>query len=340
MTDSKTPNIRRRNFLKSAGVVGLLGLAGCSTPDFSFGNTAAEKFILEKIPPEDILKNRKTVLIQERSIQGLGIRKGEQIRLHVKGGVHGEIKPAVYTIREDAPFTPEGGKAYMSEENMKRIDAIPKDYLVPTAYGPHESISSLQVARDNNEYIERYLPGKDTYINYAIIAPHGGQVEKHTAEQAIYVRNQIRTGFWASYGFGETDAAATERWFIPSAEMSENSYPGLEKLRANFRVELHGKHDLDVSGIHIGGLASLESKNILRDNIRAALQKSGGGSIDVNTYQSSSHKGTNPHRIANRSADQTGIVIFQEPSVKEEYWREIAEGITNGIVDIHKKLTL
>src|SRR5262249_6708029 len=75
--------------------------------------------------------------------------------------------------------------------------------------------------------------GKQSY--FIAIAPHGGEIERHTDEQAVEaVRQLCAAGLpgssWLCKGYGDPAKGAFDRWHITSTDLNPACFPLLQAL--------------------------------------------------------------------------------------------------------------
>ena len=86
-------------------------------------------------------------------------------------------------------------------------------------------------AEDFSEFIEN-LADNGHNNRLIVIAPHGGNIEKYTDEQAVHVGQKLSSEYvseWICKGF-KKGGGAFDRWHITSTEISEESFPKLKTV--------------------------------------------------------------------------------------------------------------
>jgi hypothetical protein len=94
---------------------------------------------------------------------------------------------------------------------------------------PHPTFNDAD-AETNNEFIER-LEDNGTHTGLAVIAPHGGDIEPHTDQQAEHVASRLAAkaiSLWRCKGFKGEDAFAC--WHVTSTDVHEASFPLLNSV--------------------------------------------------------------------------------------------------------------
>src|SRR5262249_9514744 len=132
---------------------------------------------------------------------------------------------------------------------------------------PHPTFSQAQ-ARANSEFIER-LTDDGSQANLIAIAPHGGDIEPHTDQQAERVASRLGAELatsWRCKGWnGDGDPFGT--WHITSADICEWSFPRLATVISRGFLAAVSFHGFRRNGILIGGLAP----PALKEDIRMAI---------------------------------------------------------------------
>lgn len=151
--------------------------------------------------------------------------------------------------------------------------------------------------------------------NVAVIAPHGGSIERATGAQAEQVASDgpFRADSWICRGPG---GGAFRRWHITSDDLSEASFPGLRALLNtphDFAVSFHGFSDIDDVDVIVGGLLDDEVRCALRDELERTLTAVLGrpAVVLLATSTDDPHPGQTPGNVVNRLARLGGLQIEQ-----------------------------
>ena len=166
----------------------------------------------------------------------------------------------------------------------------------------------------------------------AILAPHGGTVERHTDDQAEMVYEALAqesrpVRAWIARGFHPTNAHTC--WHITSSAISEHSFPKLGSFfptgpRGAFAhaVAFHGHDDSNV--VVVGGGRPRDDehtalKTQLSCKIRDALSRVTAEPPDVEVRPSGPLAGVQRRNIVNRvTVRGNGIQIKQPPGVRDD----------------------
>ena len=183
-------------------------------------------------------------------------------------------------------------------------------------------------ARDAGELVERLDDDPGSQTQLMVIAPHGGDIEEHTDEQAYLMRRRLRAfGAWAWVCKGWASDGAFARWHITSTDLSPGSFPLLARmLRAPFAhaVSFHGFND--EPGVLIGGTAPAEVKERLRQAIEQVLP----AGLDVRVaLPRERFGGDDPNNIVNRLSPCGGIQIEQVPIPRDDHGYAIADAVAD-----------
>lgn len=170
-----------------------------------------------------------------------------------------------------------------------------------------------------------------TQAYFIAIAPHGGDIEKHTDEEAEHLGRELASnGYpattWICKGFGDGPKGAFDRWHITSTDLHPASFPLLGRIATRkfcYGVAFHGfSKQSDDADLYIGGGASgtsaLEAAN-LPLQIRIATEN------DDPKFQ-----GRSANNLINRLAAQ-GIHIEQSFEA-----RKFSEKIAKAIATVYR----
>ena len=191
---------------------------------------------------------------------------------------------------------------------------------------PHPTISEDR-AEAEGEFIER-LRDDGRQSRLIAIAPHGGDIERHTDRQAERVRSRLGVGAASAWRCkGWNGDRAFERWHITSTDINEASFPRLESVISRGFTYAVAFHGFDEAGILIGGTAP----DPLKLEIQSALARATRGSgIEVRIARPNENfGGDDPCNIVNRlsAGGGNGIQIEQCPHAREDRWRRIADAV-------------
>jgi phage replication-related protein YjqB (UPF0714/DUF867 family) len=179
-------------------------------------------------------------------------------------------------------------------------------------------------ARDAGELVER-LDDDGSQRNLIVIAPHGGDIEEHTDEQAERVAKRLGlrlASAWRAKGW-RPGGGAFVRWHITSTDLNPICFPLLNSVmsrRFAHAVAFHGFDD--EPGVVIGGTAPAEVKERLRRAIQLVLP----ARLEVRVaLPDERFGGDDPNNIVNRLSPCGGIQIEQGPSPRDDHGCDIAD---------------
>jgi phage replication-related protein YjqB (UPF0714/DUF867 family) len=189
-------------------------------------------------------------------------------------------------------------------------------------------------ADKESEFIER-LADNGRQGGLIVIAPHGGDIERHTDERAERVASQLApkaVTSWRCKGWNHHGGGASRRWHITSADINEKSFPLLDSVISrgfSYAVSFHG---MDDERILIGGIAPHALKQDIKDAIERATAGSG---MTVHIATRGDHfNGDDPRNIVNRltacsTKGKGSIQIEQSLQAREQYGAASAEAIAD-----------
>jgi phage replication-related protein YjqB (UPF0714/DUF867 family) len=156
--------------------------------------------------------------------------------------------------------------------------------------------------------------------NVAVIAPHGGSIERATDAQAERVASdgRYRADSWICQGPG---GGAFRRWHITSDDLSEGSFGGLRALLStphDLAVSFHGFSDISDVDVIVGGLLDVEVRRRVRDELErrltVVLERPAIVVLAISTHDP--HPGLAPDNVVNRLATLGGLQIEQSLTLR------------------------
>jgi phage replication-related protein YjqB (UPF0714/DUF867 family) len=249
---------------------------------------------------------------------------GQQVRI-----IRNPTERAIYTVAatEGVPgsFEP---IVRMGEGALARLNATEGFAGTVDALVTHPRFSDAE-AEANGEFVERLF---DNGINRGliVIAPHGGDIERRTDDQAVCVISRLQSravSGWMCRGWSQ-GPGAFRRWHITSTDLHEASFPKLARVlgrRFRFAVAFHGFSDPDIPhDILLGGLAPEDLKLEVKAAIEAAVP-----SLAVHiTRPEEKYGGDSRRNIVNRlAAGGAAIQLEQQPHVRDNHARSVADAV-------------
>jgi len=255
-----------------------------------------------------------------RVFVSLGGELGQQVRIHR----HGEF--ALYTVSELLHETADavvriglgGRRRLLSEEEFEGV--------LDTKVVDQELCD--EDARAAGELVER-LCDDGSQNQLIAIAPHGGDIERHTDEQAELVVERLGrhlASAWRAKGW-RPDGGAFDRWHITSTDLNPAGFPLLASVmsrRFANAVAFHGFDD--EPGVLIGGTAPSELKERLREAIDRVLPENLAVRVALPDER---HGGDDPSNLVNRLSPCGGIQIEQGARLRKDYGTDIANAVAD-----------
>jgi phage replication-related protein YjqB (UPF0714/DUF867 family) len=269
---------------------------------------------------DDIKKRPEHCCAAPQVLATLGSAVGQQVRVTRNADEY-----VLYTVSEVRSGDPDdvvrvglGGRQRLGTSD--EFDAVVDTQV------PHPTMSEA-LAEIAGEFIER-LDDNGRQRKLIVIAPHGGDIERHTDQQAERVASRlaVRTvSSWRCKGW-KRGGGAFDRWHITSTDIDEASFPCLASVinrGFTYAVAFHG---FEESRILIGGTAP----SALKEEIRAAIQGATAGSVDVDIARPEDGLGgDDPRNIVNRltAGGANGIQIEQSFAARSSSWAAIADAV-------------
>jgi phage replication-related protein YjqB (UPF0714/DUF867 family) len=247
----------------------------------------------------------------------VGIAVGDQIRI-----TRNADERAVYTVAE---------KRDDEDPNIVRMGTDARERLGTSNTFAADLISPVcavgltdEEAEEAGEFVER-LVDDGSYTAMVVMAPHGGGIEDGSDFQAEAVAEALGCSSWICKGYAK-DGGGYSRWHVTTTKVSPRSFPGL-KVIANrgftYAVAFHG---MAADGILVGGGASMEFKELVRDAILDALSDP---DIEVTAVDGGPNSGTSSKNVVNWITvdGEGGIQLEQSSKVRDDHWQEVADAV-------------
>ena len=193
---------------------------------------------------------------------------------------------------------------------------------------PNTTLADAEAERDG-EFVER-LDDDGTHTGLIAIAPHGGDIEPYTDQQAERVRSQLAgkgVSSWRCKGWHPK--GALDHWHITSTDIHEASFPLLNSVISrgfSHAVAFHGFDDDDIRyDILVGGLAET-----LKEEVKEAIEGVVGSDFRVHIATPDEQFGGDDKRnIVNRltAGGRNGIQIEQKKGPREKYALPLADAV-------------
>lgn len=188
-------------------------------------------------------------------------------------------------------------------------------------------------AETHGELVER-LDDDGVQHRLIVVAPHGGDIERHTDEQAEHVLARLRrfrVSSWRCKGWKDRrpdgTGGAFECWHITSTDIDPASFPLLGAVVDRGFTHAVAFHGFDDGEILIGGTAP----HRLKCEFEAAIAHATRGSdICVRVATPTDHYGgDDPDNIVNRLTwrRRGGVQIEQSAAAREHHGTAIADAV-------------
>ena len=254
----------------------------------------------------------------------IGRALGHQVRI-----IRNPTERALYTVAaaEGVPGTFEP-IVRIGDDGLARLGTDAGFAGTVDAVVPHPTYDDAE-AEAKGEFVERLF---DNGINRGliVIAPHGGNIERKTDDQAMCVLSRLHekaVSAWLCRGF-YLGGGAFRHWHITATDIHEASFPKLGRVVGRpfrFAVAFHGFDDDRIEhDILIGGIAPDALKLEVEAAIKTALP-----SLKVHiTLPNEKFGGDSKRNIVNRLAARgAGIQIEQKPHVRDDHARAVANAV-------------
>jgi phage replication-related protein YjqB (UPF0714/DUF867 family) len=269
---------------------------------------------------EDLRRRREHCSADARALRAVGVAERQQVRVR-----RGNDLYALYTVSEARTDTA-ADVVRMGLTGRQRLDKDGEFHAELDSRVVHPSMDDDE-ARDNGEFVERL--GDGGRHGLIAIAPHGGDIELRTDDQAHRVSCCLAdegVSFWLCRGYQTRGAEKT--WHITSVDIDPASFPKLNSIFSRKFTHAVAFHGFEEDGVLIGGgteSAALQAeiaaeivKAVAESNICVRI----AGPDDV-------FGGDNPSNIVNRLTigGANGVQIEQSLTARTEHWADIAEAV-------------
>ncbi|GAB3687613.1 hypothetical protein GCM10028857_20870 [Salinarchaeum chitinilyticum] len=283
------------------------------------------------------------ITLDPELLEDLDVDVGDQVRLH-----RGDTDRAIYTVAA-AMTEADASTVRMNRRARARLDiantawAQVGDYGTgcPELLGTSDLVdetfdaiadpvvvsdSSIEAAQENGELVED-AAGDGTEL--AILAPHGGDVEPYTAEQASDLKAAVDAdaSVWRALGY-RPEGGAFLRWHVPSDAISPASFPELEALLADDYDHAISFHGICTNQVRVGGGAPESVKQHVVDSINYHLPASASRAEIANGRFSAQ----DPDVLANR-ASGNGVWIGQPPEIRTDHADVVVDAVASAVAD-------
>ena len=203
---------------------------------------------------KDLIARREHCSVDGRLLGSVAAALGQQIRIRRTATEY-----ALFTVsecrKEDDP-----GVVRLGLGGRRRLgtdDPFDGAVVLPAA---HPTMSDRD-AEATGELVER-LDDDGEQRELIVIAPHGGDIERHTDEQAERVTSRLgayKVSLWRCKGWKQRredgSGGAFDCWHITSTDIDPASFPGLGSVADRGFVHAVAFHGFEQPEILIGGTA-------------------------------------------------------------------------------------
>ena len=217
-----------------------------------------------------------------------GIQVGDQVRIR-----RNDSHYALYTVRQRRA-SDAYGIVRMGKDGRERVGT--SQTFAAFLSRPVSAIGLTDAqAQVQNEFVER-LSDDGTQAKLAVLAPHGGMIERNTDRQAEATALALSCSSWICKGF-KAGGGCWERWHISSSRLSTRSFPGLTAIRDRGFANAVSFHGMDDAGVFVGGAAPYALRQAVKNSIKERLSGTG---LEVRLAPAGSElSGASPYNVVN-----------------------------------------
>jgi phage replication-related protein YjqB (UPF0714/DUF867 family) len=275
---------------------------------------------------QELIDDKEHCSADPDKLATVGRERGHQVRIKRNDSEYG-----LYTVSQIRQESPDN-IVRMGSTGRKRLGTSGEFVGSLDSQVPHPTFDDAD-AEINNEFVER-LEDNGTHTGLIVIAPHGGDIEPHTDQQAERVAWRLAAkavSSWRCKGF--KGDGSFDRWHITSTDIHEASFPRLDSVISRgftYAVAFHGFDDPEIPfDILIGGAAPYSLKQDIETAIKGAITGS-----DITVHIASPDEkfgGDNLKNIVNRltAGGANGIQIEQSRRARARHWGDIADAVAN-----------
>jgi phage replication-related protein YjqB (UPF0714/DUF867 family) len=272
----------------------------------------------------DVKAHREHCSVDPEKLATIGCTVGQQVRVR-----RNNVEYGLYTVSEVRQENPDN-VVRMGLTGRRRLGTSDEFEAVIDSQPANPTLTERD-ADEASEFIER-LADNGSQSGLIAIAPHGGDIERHTDDQAEHVAARLAAkavGSWRCKGWNHDGGGASLRWHITSTDINEKSFTLLNSVisrRFTYAVAFHGFNE---ARILIGGTAPATLKREIREAIERATA---GSDIAVCIARPDERfGGDDPGNIVNRltAGGANGIQIEQSLQARSDHWRAIADAVAD-----------
>jgi phage replication-related protein YjqB (UPF0714/DUF867 family) len=275
---------------------------------------------------DDLITHREHCSIDDRLLGAVGSALGQQLRIRRTATEYALFTVSERRDEDDARVVRLGlrGRGRLGTD-----DPFDGAVVLPAA---HPSMSDDEAVA-SGELVER-LDDDGEQRGLIVLAPHGGDIERHTDEQAERVLSRLgadSASSWRCKGWkarrDDGTGGAFECWHITATDIDPASFPRLASVIDRGFVHAVAFHGFDQPEVLIGGSAPASLKEEIRAEIETAISDS---DTPVRVATSGDHfGGDDPENIVNRlsASGVGGIQIEQSLAARRDHGTAIADAV-------------
>ena len=273
---------------------------------------------------KDLQDRKEHCSADPRALSAVGITKGQQVRVKRNNDIY-----ALYTVSEVRTENADN-VVRMGLTGRRRLGTDEEFDAEFDSQVVHPTMSD-EDAEKHGEFIER-LHDDGPHTGLIVIAPHGGDIEVHTDDQAQRVAcclADTAVSYWLCKGYHARGAEKT--WHVTSVDIDPGSFPLLNSVfsrRFAHAVAFHGFERDERDEILVGGGTAAAE---LKEEIASAIEKAVACSNILVRIAGPDDPfgGDDPCNIVNRLTvgGANGIQIEQTLAARTEHGADIAEAV-------------
>jgi phage replication-related protein YjqB (UPF0714/DUF867 family) len=314
--------VRRRAVLRYGVSAALLPLGGPrlghrrdAGPEADTPTRPAVRVAERRFPAA--LTNGEHVVATPDVLEAVGAVVGQQLRVRRDAATL-----AVYTVTATAAAA--RPTLWLTEAGRARLDDRTDGPV--TVRTPVPVAEGVATARRTGEYVTTLVDGGD---RLAVVAPHGGHVEAHTAEQADHVASLVDGATaWTGRGY-RPDGGAYDRWHVTSTDLHPASYPALARIADRGFTHAVSFHGYRGEGVRVGGAAP----RTVRQAVAAAVEARLPESVPVDLTTDGPYAGRDPENVVNWLTEHGtgGVQLEQSYAVRSNHGTAVAEAVAAAV---------
>jgi len=297
-----------------------------------------------RLPDQDDLKNAsERCSADPRMLESIGRAVGQQVRI-VRSDAPGFA--ALFTVKSANPAADSGAAARPSivrtgqtgRERLGATDDVAAVVQAAVVDSPPRADEPVGV-----RFFEAARQ-EDARSYAVVIAPHGGDIERDTDEQATctleaLIAAGVPVSSWVCRGSGDATKGAFDRWHITSTDLQPACFPLLASVMTRrFRcgVAFHGfDRKEDEADVYVGGGASLALKTAVAralNRLKLPIAVKISSPEDDPKFQ-----GFSPENLINRLT-ANGLHLEQSAGARREFHSAIARAVAAVFVARRRRL--